>query len=99
MNAEAITNDEGEPLTAADFIRELLESLENRVWTETSEPRCTKGCCGWRSFIACNSCGAEEGDYDDKDTYRQHREGCRIEKLIRKAQAFLAAEAELARAS
>lgn len=92
----SLTNDEGEPLTAADITQELLDALEERVWTETSEPACRRGCCGYRYFIACSSCGAEEGDYEDTLNYRQHKEGCRLEKLILRAQAFLAAEAELA---
>lgn len=86
-------DDVAEPLTSADITKELLKALEFRVWTTTSEPACGRGCCGYRNFIACSSCGAEEGDDEDETTYRQHKEGCRLEKLILRARAFLAAEA------
>lgn len=90
----SLVNDEGEPLTATDFVRSLSSALEGRVWAETSEPRCGRGCCGTRIFTACSDCGAEEGDYGEP-SFRQHKDGCRLNQLLQQADAFLAAEDRL----
>ncbi len=80
-----------EPRTNADIIRDLLGHIEE--WVRKYE-RCPRGCCGeWKT--ECPSCGAEEGDYDDPATYRTHEPTCQLAKLIREAEAFLAAEDEI----
>lgn len=91
---ESLTDWSGEPLTATDFVRELRDALEARVWEETSEARCGRGCCGYRYFKACSACEAEQGTYGTPE-YERHKEGCGIERLLRQANAFLAAEEHL----
>lgn len=82
-----------EPRTTADIVRDLLARVEAGEWVEMYN-RCSKGCCGeWST--ECPSCGAHEGDYDDPNAYRQHKEGCRLKALIVEAEAFLAVEEEL----
>lgn len=92
-----LVNDDGEPLTANDFILKLSAELEERVWTETSERNCNRGCCGSRTFNACNSCGAEEGDDYRHVDFRKHKEGCQLETLLLQTDAFLRVEEELQR--
>lgn len=92
---ESLTDWSGEPLTATDFVRGLRDALEARVWVETSEARCGRGCCGSRFFTACSECGAEEGDDGRKPDFQKHKEGCRLERLLLQANAFLNAEEAL----
>lgn len=86
-----------EPQTSADIVRELLEALEERVWVETNDGGCSRGCCQPKHFIACSECRAREGDWRDQETYRQHKPECKLNALIVKSEAFLQAEEELAR--
>jgi hypothetical protein len=52
------------------------------------------GCCGeWRT--ACTSCDADQGDYKSDD-YQKHKPDCQLAALIRRAEAFIAIEDQLA---
>jgi hypothetical protein len=82
-----------EPLTSPDLVRDLLEYAREHEWVHHYE-RCPRGCCGdWKT--SCPSCDAEEGDYKSED-YQKHALDCKLAALIRRAEAFIAIEDQLA---
>lgn len=87
--------DEDEPRSNVDIIRDLVDFLQPFEWQLKYE-RCPRGCCR-EPVTKCTECGATVPDPPDLlepqvPEEPKHKEGCRLDKTLREAEAFLRVE-------
>ena len=85
---------ESEPRTHLDMMRDLFGHAQAREWVGAHES-CSRGCCE-KWHVRCSDCGADEGDYKKPESYRKHKEGCKLAPLILEVETYLEVEQTLA---
>ena len=86
MSTEAETG----PWTSTDLLRELLEFAKDREWSGEYNTACR---CHPEYISACPECDAPK--YPREGEALMHEPGCKLAKILARAEAFLRAEDEL----